>query len=341
MKTTNFKTMLLAGIILSVFFLEACNKDDASDELSELADTVELVVVSPPNPNVFPVFLMMKDNPELNITLKPVNGGSDVPPEFQSGEADITTIYSYIMANHVVSGKIPDLQLSAVTLWDDFYMVSSPEITSFADLVGKTVLVTGPSGTGENGAPDKILQAAILRTGHQLSDFTIRYELIETAMNEVVSGSADALLLAEPAATGFIIRSLAEQGVTLAKSISLQDVLDGYTLWENGKLPLGGVATLKQYGSQAKTEEVDKFVKAYEIAANRIMMDKQYASGVISEGLMSYYNQEFPSPLIFRALTNGTLEFGSVSSVSDILPELDDFISELIGQSPPADFYKD
>jgi len=301
---------------------------------------LELVVVSPPNPNVFPVFLMLKDNPELNIRLVAVPGGKDVVPYFQNGTADITTIYSYIMADHVIKRDIPDLQLRTITLWNDFYIVSSPNVNSLDQLVGKTILVTGPSGTGKNGAPDKILQAAILRTGHLLSDFNIQYKEIDNAMADVISGKANAILLAEPAATGFVMKARMNS-VSLKKAVNLQNAFSGYRSWANGQLPLGGVATLKKYESKAKAEAVEAFVKAYKQAAQKIMDHKLLSAKYISNGLSRYYKRSMPTIMVLKSLNDGTLLFSDKKRIAEIKPELKDFIKELLGKTPNDDFFQD
>jgi ABC-type nitrate/sulfonate/bicarbonate transport system substrate-binding protein len=300
----------------------------------------ELVVVSPPNPNVFPVFIMLKDNPELNIRLIAVPSGKDIVPYFQSGKADITTIYSYIMADHVVKGDIPDLQLRAITLWNNFYIVASPNVNSFDELVGKTILVTGPSGTGKNGAPDKILHAAILRTGHHLSDFNIQYKEIDNAMVEVIYGKADAILLAEPAAIGFVMKARMSN-VSLKKAVDLQSVFSGYKSWTNGQLPLGGVATLKTYESKEKAKAVEAFVKAYKQAAQKIMDHKFSSAKYISSGLSQYYKRTVPTLMVLKSLNDGTLLFSDKIKIAEIKPELKNFITELIGKTPDDEFFKD
>lgn len=323
-------TLLLATFLLS------CETDN-NEEPNPIE--TELRVVAPPNPSVFPVFLMLQDNPELNIQLNAVVGGGDVAPAFEAGEADITTIYTYIMANHSITGSIPDLQLNAIVLWDDFYVVADESINSLADLVGKTLIVTGPPGTtGENGAPDKILQAAILRAGYQLANFTIKYKLIDEAMAEVANGTSDAVLFAEPAATGFIAQSLMTNP-NLHKAINLQEILGTYNSWETARLPLGGVATLKTYDTERKQEAVNAFVEAYKVAATKIMTDKNNSAQTISAGLSTYYGQMFPAPMIQRALNEGTLYFNTDYTISAIKTDLNAFINELIGQTPSDEFY--
>ncbi len=331
---------VLAALIFSAFGILSSCGDESIMPSSSTAASPELKVVSPANPNVFPVFLMMEDNPELNIALTAVDGGSDVPPYFESGEADITTIYSYIMAKHVISGSIPDLQLRAVTLWDNFYLVTNESVVSLDQLMGKTILITGPKGSGKNGPADKILQAAILRNGFNISDFTIEYDLIQPAMDRVESGEADALLLAEPAATGFVAKSTFS-GAKLSKSISLQRLLNGYSSWSANQLPLGGVAALPQYDTEEKAAAVEDFIMAYKVASSKIMEDKMSSARIISKGLKTHFGTDLPWPIVLRSLNEGTLAFNAGISISDIQPELNAFITELVGEVPTDDFYKD
>ncbi len=329
---------LMSNVALALVLVSSLSLTSCGD--AELNPSPELTVVSPPNPNLFPVFLMMKDNPELTIKLITVDSGSGVPAYFQSGEADITTIYTYIMAKHISSGDVPDLQLRAVTLWDNFYLVGNQEITSLSDLLGKTILITGPNGTGKNGPADKLIRAAIIREGYEASDFNIEYDLIDDAMDRVANNQAAAILLAEPAATGFVAKSTFSNG-NLTKAVSMQQIFAGYNSWAANQLPLGGVATLASYQTEEKTQAVEDFVVAYKEASNKIMEDKMSSAQTISNGLKSYYGIELPWPIILRSLNEGTLAFDANKPLGSIQPELGSFITELVGPFTSDTFYKE
>ena len=316
----------------------SCGKDDNPLLPQEDGSAIEISIVAPPNPNVFPVFVMMQNNPEFNINLLAVSSGGEVPPSFQSGEADVATIYTYVMAKHYITGAIPDLELKAVTLWDNFYIVSKAEFDTWESLMGKTIIVTGPGGTGQNGAPDFILQAALRKEGFALTDFNIEYLQMEEGMQKVLEQEAQAILFAEPAASGFVTNALMS-GVTLSKTLNLQLSFNGYNSWTSGKIPLGGIGIRSSYDTSEKEEAVDAFVEAYKEAANYIRDNKNAASRIISNGLSQYYSQAFPFPIISRSLSGGSLDFDGNYGINEIKTDLDTFILEVYGSSPGNDFY--
>ncbi|UOB18122.1 ABC transporter substrate-binding protein [Abyssalbus ytuae] len=342
----NFK--LLPVLIITSFLFNACSSDNPDtaytegDALAAQAERYEetLKVVSPPNPNVFPLLLAMSDYPHLNIELIPVDGGSAVPPALENGTAEVTTIYSYIMANHVVTESAPDLRLAAVTLWSNFYIVSHPDISSFDDLVGKKLIISGPNGPGENGAPGKIIRAALKREGLEPGvDLTVEYLPLSEGLETVSSGNADAILLAEPAATGFALQSFMENN-DLEITINLQETFTGYNQWDENELPLGGIGVIDAVlNNEQKKKQFDEFVKAYRESCNKIMQGNMEDLMVISQGLYTEFGFQLPAPIILRSVNEGRLVFKPGIELASIQPDLDSFISEIIGSSPGEEFY--
>jgi NitT/TauT family transport system substrate-binding protein len=329
----------LSAFILISLFGVACSSDDVTINPKEVYPE-SLTVVSPPNPNVFPLLLAMKDYPELNIELIPVPGGSAVPTALQDGTAVATTIYSYIMANHVVSGAVPDLTFAAVTMWSNFYIVSHPGISSLSDLTGKKLIVSGPNGSGENGAPGKIIRAALKRVGLEPGmDLTVEYLPLDEGLETISSGNADAILLAEPAATGYIMKSYLEAN-DLQITVNLQSAFTGFEQWHSNELPLGGIGVVSSFlEEEAKKQQFDEVIEAYKSSAVKIMQGNINDLMVISEGLNTYFGFELPAPAILKSINEGRLKYKTDTAIEDIKTDLDKFIIEVLGESPGDSFY--
>lgn len=344
---SNVNFRLLSLLLVFSSFI-SCSSDDSEPTSTEgqnsiVGDVVyetPLKVVSPPNPNVFPLLLAMEDYPNLNIELVPVDGGSAVPTALEDGTAEVTTIYSYIMANHVVSGTAPDLKLAAVTLWSNFYIVSHPDIASLSDLAGKKLIISGPNGPGENGAPGKIIRAALNRVNLVPDiDLTVEYLPLSEGLEMVSSGNADAILLAEPAATGYVVQSILE-GSDLEVTINLQEVFNDYDQWNIDELPLGGIGVIGSLLEDAdRKAQVEEFIAAYKASADKIMEGDLEDLMVISEGLNSQYGFQLPAPFILRSINEGRLLFRTDVELNSIQPDLDSFITEIVGQTPGDTFY--
>jgi len=136
-----------------------------------------LRIVATPNPNVFALLLAMARQPALPVSLIPIGDGGQIDSTFAAGQGDALLAMTYTMAKKVISGKVPDLQLLRVNLWRGFSELapSAAGVTSFSQLVGKGLLVSGPTSGGKGGGPDLIFQAALKRAGYGVADFKVCY----------------------------------------------------------------------------------------------------------------------------------------------------------------------
>ena len=124
-----------------------------------------LGIASAANPHVFPLLLAMSLDPELPVRLIPISESVDADALFASGQADGLLAMTYMGARKRISGAIPDIRLHSIATWRGFFEVVPEGIASFADLRGKTVIVSGPIRSGKDGGGDVIFQAAARRQG--------------------------------------------------------------------------------------------------------------------------------------------------------------------------------
>jgi hypothetical protein len=64
---------------------------------------------------------------------------------------------------------------------------------------------------------------------------------------------------------------------------------------------------------------------------------------IVSAGITKYYGNlglDLPAPVIAAALARGELVFRSDLSLAPIQADLDRFLTEVVGSSPPAKFYR-
>jgi hypothetical protein len=325
----------------------------------------KLRIVATPNPNVFPLLVAMADDPSLPVEIVPVADSKAMDDVFKRGQADALLAMTYTIAEKVTSGKIPDLHLVYVGLWKGFSEVTykKDEIKNFSDLRGKGLIVAGPTGGGKNGGPDFIFQAALRRSGMTAADVHVCYlpvmEAVKLLKEQAPLNSnshcdpsfsmpASGISLVEPAATGLIMQSIMSSSSVsgMERGISFQPLFTGYTAWPDDQLPHGGLSIL---GSVLDNPEQAKLVSevlvAYKQAAEKISTARGFhAMGVakeISAGIEQHfqaYKLDLPAMVVMAAMVRGNLEFRSDVPVT-IQDDLNRFLTEVIGTSPPKHFY--
>ena len=255
-KNVRWLTRFSIALTLAVGFIQPT--------LAAQTNVTPLRVVSTPNPNVFPLLLAMKQNPQLPVSLVPVGTGSDIVNAFSSGQGDALLSMTYTAAQDVTSGKIPQLELVSVNFWRGFWILApkSAQISQFSQLANDGVLIAGPTAGGKGGGPDLIFQAAARQAGMGASSFNLCYLPVMQAAPMMVqqqpmnSNSACAstdsmaptgISLVEPAATGLVMQSkmsTASNAVAINKAIDVQTLFTDYNAWPHTELPHGGMSVL-------------------------------------------------------------------------------------------------
>ncbi|MDR3390670.1 MAG: hypothetical protein P4L77_02960 [Sulfuriferula sp.] len=345
------RTIIMLGCTLS-FILPAVAQD-------------KLRIAATPNPNIFPLLVAMADDPSLPVEIVPIADSKGMDAVFKQGQADALVAMTYAIAEKVTSGKIPDLRLVYVGLWKGFSEVTykNDKITNFSELRGKGLIVAGPTGGGKDGGPDFIFQAALKRSGMTTADVHVCYLPVMEAVKLLkdhtplntnphcdpsFSMPASGISLVEPAATGLIMQGMMSTSSVsgMERGISLQSLFTGYTAWPSDQLPHGGLSILGSVlDNPEQAQLVSEVLAAYKKAAEEIGTARgfhaMHIAKVISAGIEQHfhaYKLDLPAMVVMAAMVRGNLEFRSDAPVT-IQDDLNRFLTEVIGTSPPKNFY--
>lgn len=298
------------------------------------SEPLTIRVVSPPNPNAFPLFVAMDAAQEtnLNIEFLPVPGVAEVADALHGGQADVALFFSAAGAKLYNGERLPNIRLWDVNIWNGVYLVTAPDVESLADLQGKTILASF-----QGGAPDLLMRAVMTAQGFDPdTDFDIQYMPATQARQLLIAGRGDAALLPEPAASQTIAR--AQQDDRTLSTLDLQADFESET-WDAGFAPLGGVFVLQStLDDPERRPAFDAFVALYEDASDRMNDEAETVAPLVSAGFDEYFGADIPAPMIATILESGSLTFES-RAVSDLRPDLDDFLAQIVGKAPDEPFY--
>lgn len=324
--------------------------------------TDSVVLVSPPNPHVFPLLLAMARNPDLAVRLAPVAESREADALLQSGGAAGMLAMSYIAAKKRVTRAVPDLMLYSLNFWRGFYQVAGEDVRSFADLRGKRVVVSGPVGNGQGGGGDIIFQAAARRVGlDPASDLDVAYMPLAAGSAAVASGEAAAITIPSPGSTGLVTRSLFARrpamaamarlrgvdvgaSVPLAAHIDMQRIFSGFASFPDGQLPLGGMAVTERAFADSDTrQKLEAIKRAYDEASALLSQNPGAHAQTVSSLFQHHYASLGaggpPAMLFERAITQGDLVYRADVQIAQVRADLGAWITELISETPEASFF--
>jgi hypothetical protein len=321
-----------------------------------------LRIVSTPNPNVFPLLVALSRHPELPVELHPVPDAAGIARELQERTSDVLLAMTYTGAQLAAQGKAADLRLLDVTLWKGFSILAPEGVHSMAQLAGRGVLVSGPVGGGKGGGPDLILRAALRRAGQDPAGLNLCYLPVGEAVplllkQQPMSGHgscsgnapAAAISLAEPAATGLLLRSRFDSAIELKRAIPLEPLFAGFSAWPADELPHGGLAVRAEVLAdgqraasltalrQAYREGADILMQARGNPLAMLRVAREVSAGV--ERWFGTWGMSLPMPVVMAALRDGQLMFHTDRPLEGLRPDLSRFLAEVVGaQQVPAEF---
>ncbi len=356
MKGANRRSLVLGA---SAAMLGACAR--ATPVHAAPADAIG--IVSPPNPHTFPLLLAMHRNPDLPVRLLPVAESREVDALLNSGEAAGALAMTYIAAKKRMTGAVPDLRMHNVYFWRGFFQVAGEEVSSFADLRGKTVIVSGPVGPGRGGGGDVIFQAAVRRQGLDPSaDLNVEYAPVAEGGARVASGAAAAITLPSPGSTGLVMRSQIAQrpvaaamarmrgmdvgrSVPLVARIDFQETFSGFQTFPSGQLPLGGLCvTERALAAPDQRAKIDAVASAYAEAVTLFMRDLGSVADTVSDLFRHYYEPLGaggpPGELLRRSVSSGDLVYRADIPLQTVQGDLANWLQELNGQATDTAFFE-
>ena len=313
-----------------------------------------LGIASAANPHVLPLLLAISLDPNLPVRLIPIAESVDADALFGSGQADGLLAMTYIGARKRISGAIPDLRLHSIATWRGFFEVVPEGVASFADLRGKTVIVSGPIGSGKDGGGDVIFQAAARRQGIVPGhDLLVEYMPAQQGIARVASGQASGITMPSPGNTGMVLRSQMAQkpiahalmrlrgkgdmNVPLTSAIDFQRIFSGFASFPDGQLPLGGLhVSERALASPAKRAKIDRIARGYANAVAAFMADP----GGHADAIASAYDLHFgpigggapPAMLLPRSVKAGDLIYRRDITVGAVRADLSAWLGELLGR---------
>jgi hypothetical protein len=280
-----------------------------------------------------------------------------------SGEASGALAMTYVAARKRMTRAVPDLRMHSVFFWRGFFQVAGEEVSSFADLRGKTVIVSGPIGPGRGGGGDIIFQAAVRRQGlDPNTDLNVEYAPVAEGSARVTAGAAAAITLPSPGSTGLVMRSQIAQrpmaaamarmrgmevgeSVPLAARIDFQQIFSGFRTFPSGQLPLGGLCvTERALATADQRGKIDAIARAYGEAVTLFMRDPGSVAGAMSDLFRHYYEPLGaggpPGELLSRSSSHGDLVYRTDIPLSSVRVDLATWLQELTGQAVDAAFFQ-
>lgn len=309
----------------------ACSSQ-ASTKATEAAEPLRIVV--PPNPNAIPLFVMLDQNPNLNVEILPVPGVPELTAAMQGKQADVAVFFSAAGAQVYNKGALPDLRLWNINVWRAVYLtVPEGKFNNLSDLGGQKILASL-----QGGAPDLLMRASMTTTGFSPDeDFVIEYLPSAQVMQMMLAGKGSAALLPEPQTSQLIAKAKSEN-IALSPAIDLQAGF-GCSTWEEGQAPLGGIFVLQSILDDPQRRLLfEQFTAAYDAAIQYITANPAESAEIIAQGYQDMFGSTISAPAIASALTSGRLLFRT-EPTSDLRPDLDAFLSAVVGQAPNDEFY--
>lgn len=291
-------------------------------------------VVVPPNPNAIPLFVTIAQNPDLKVKILPVPGVPELTAALQGNQADVAVFFSAAGAQIYNKGALPNLRLWNINVWRAIYLVTSEKtITNFDSLKGLKILASF-----QGGAPDLMMRAAINKAGYSPEiDFAIEYLPSAQVTQLMLSGKGAAALLPEPQASQLIAKANSEN-IALGTTIDLQTGF-GSNSWQEGEAPLGGILVLQEtLDNPVLRSNFEQFTAAYNASTQFINTNPDQAAEMAAKGYNETFGSSIPAQAISSALKSGRLLFRS-QPVSELRPDLDNFLVSILGQAPSDEFY--
>jgi NitT/TauT family transport system substrate-binding protein len=235
-----------------------------------------------------------------------------------SGSILASVVPSYVAANFYNRGL--GVRLANIQTYGLQSIVSTdPDLTDIAGLEGKTIGVPF-----RNDMPDYVLQRLLDNAGLTPGeDVTIEYAATPAeAVQLLLSGRADTVLINEPAATAALARA-AEAGQDLRRAVDITQAwaaISGKPL-----IPQAGLAITDRLVERIGEDGVEALQVAIENALETVLADPDSAAQLVAEA----FGQ--PAPIIARAIPNSNLV---ATRASEIKQEIADFYDVLAGANP-------
>lgn len=327
------KKIISVLLALSLIFAFAgCGKADTSSESESTASKsqkldVECNVYGISGPTGIGMASLMKkaDNGEanLNYNFNIVGSNEEIVAKISNGEADIAAVATNLGSTlyKKTNGNVSVLAVN--TLGVLCLVAKGEEITSIADLKGKTVY-----STGQGANPEYIINYILEQNGLKAgTDVELKFVSQPTELVTTVAQNEKAIVIApQPVATTITVKD------TAAKIVL--DINDEWDKVSDTQLVMGCVIARNDFIKE-NPEAVEVFLKEYEESVNAVSEDidtaaslcEEYglvASAAIAKKAIPYCNIVFQEGAKMKKNLSAYLNFlyeKSPSSVGGALPQ--------------------
>ena len=235
-----------------------------------------------------------------------------------SGAIPASVVPSYVAANFYNRGL--GVRLLNINTTGLLYILTADEaLSDVAGLKGKTIGVPF-----RNDMPDyvfgRLLEKAGLVAG---TDLTVEYTATPAeAVQTLLAGRVDSVLITEPAATAAIARS-AEAGKPLRRAINISEAWTAVAGKPN--IPQAGLALTDGLVERLGPAGVDAVQAAMEKAVTTVLAEPDAAAALVAEQL------GMPAPIIAKAIPFSNLVADRASAIK---PDLVAFFEVLAAVNP-------
>ena len=239
----------IIGFLIAALFMTGCasvsNSTDVSEEPVSSFDT-ELNILTPSGAPALALVDLFENNAD-NITV--VEGADVLQASFVSPESeyDVIVAPTNLGVKLAMAGK-SEYRLAAVITWGNLYVVAeSEEALKDSEL--------SFAAFGEQAVPGLVFESVKDQT--EISDVTY-YNSVTEAQAALLSGNADAALIAEPAATATIAKGQ-ESGKTLMIAADIQALWKAKT--QNNGYPQAGIFVKNTDENSVQIDELLNFIE--------------------------------------------------------------------------------
>lgn len=259
---------------------EASSEQSQETEVSQSRDLIRVGSLKGPT-SMGLVHMMNDESLSETYDFTMAAAADELLASMVSGELDIALLpanAASVLYNKT-EGKIQVIDINTLGV---LYLVSGdPSITSWADLAGKTVYLTGKGTT-----PDYVLQYLLREqaaaNGFDAGDVKLEYKSEATEIASLLSENPDAVgLLPQPFAT-----------VSMSQNEALRLVFDMTSEWdkvqgEGGSRLVTGVTVVSDSLIETNPEAVAEFLDAHEESAALALSEPdETAALVVKEGII-------------------------------------------------------
>ncbi len=307
--------------------------ETAATESTENTDGTTVRVASLKGPTSLGLLFLMdkagKGETSNTYEFQMATGADEILPLMVKGELDIALVPANVASilYHKTQGGVEVIDINTLGV---LYMVSGEDsVTSFTDLVGKTIYLTGKGTT-----PDYVLQYLLAANGMSAEDVTLEYKSEATEVATV--------LAEDPAAIGL----LPQPFVTAAcmQNDALKVILDLNAEWnkvqgENGSSMVTGVTVVRKEFLEENESCVKAFMEDHKASAEAVNADPETSAALAVDAQIVA-----KAPIAQKAIPNCNITY---IDGTEMKQALSGYLEVLFGQDsqsvggglPEDDFY--